>query len=76
MSAVKPGGAPAFDAARHLDALAPALGLTIKAEQRPGVLQFLATAHAMAELVKAAPLEDGSFELAPVFRPGSPGAGA
>lgn len=76
MSAAKPDGTSAFDAARHLEALAPALGLTISAGQQPGVLQFLATAHAMAELVKAAPLEDGSFELAPVFRPGSPGVGA
>jgi hypothetical protein len=76
MSELKPGGAPVFDAARHLDALAPALGLTISAGQRPGVLQFLATAQAMAELVATAPLDDGACELAPVFRPGSPGDGA
>lgn len=71
MSASKP--AASFDAARHLDALAPALGLTITAEQRPGVLQFLATARAMFELVQTAPVKDGSFELAPAFRPGRSG---
>jgi hypothetical protein len=76
MSELKPGGAPVFDAARHLDALAPALGLTIGAGQRPGVLQFLATAHAMAELVATAPFEEGACELAPVFRPGLPGESA
>lgn len=76
MSEAKPDGTPAFDAARHLDAMAPALGLSIGAEQRPGVLQFLQTAHAMAELVKTAPLEDGSFELAPAFRPGRAGGAA
>lgn len=74
----KPGsdGAPAFDAARHLDAIAPTLGLAITAEQRPGVLQFLATAHTMFELVKTAPIGDGSFELAPAFRPGPVGGDA
>lgn len=76
MSALKPAGVPAFDAARHLDALAPALGLTIGPGQRPGVLQFLETAHAMAELVATAPLDEASCELAPVFRPGPPGDGA
>lgn len=76
MSATKPDGAHAFDGARHLDAMAPALGLTITAEQRPGVLQFLATARAMFEVVKTAPIEDGSFELAPAFRPGPAGDAA
>ncbi|CAN7727955.1 DUF4089 domain-containing protein [Bosea sp. LjRoot9] len=64
------GAKPAFDAARHLDAMAPALGLTITGEQRPGVLQFLRVAHRMSEILRAAPLDDASFELAPVFRPG------
>jgi hypothetical protein len=59
-----------FDAARHLDAMAPALGLTITAEQRPVVLQFLAIAHGMSEIVGKAPLDPASLELAPVFRPG------
>ncbi|RDJ22930.1 DUF4089 domain-containing protein [Bosea caraganae] len=74
MSETKP--APAFDAAGHLDAMAPALGLTVTAEHRPGVLQFLSTARAMFEVVKAAPIEDGSFELAPAFRPGRSGGDA
>ena len=60
----------AFDAARHCDAMAPALGLTITDRQRPGVLQFLGIAHAMARIVEGAPLDDASFELAPAFVPG------
>lgn len=75
MSEAKPG-AGAFDAARHLDALAPTLGLTITEAQRPGVLQFLGVAHLMSEIVRAAPLDDASFELAPSFRPGSAKEGA
>ena len=76
MNEIESDGAKAFDAARHLDAMAPTLGLAITPEQRPGVLQFLATAERMARIVQAAPLDDGSFELAPAFRPGLPGAGA
>lgn len=64
--------ADGFDAARHLDAMAPALGLTITAEQRPVVLQFIAIAQGMSEIVRAAPLDPASLELAPVFRPGAP----
>lgn len=77
MTATPPSFDPAFfdpaffDPERHLAAMAPALGLTITAAQRPGVLQFLGIAHAMAEIVKAAALEEGTFELAPVFRPGA-----
>lgn len=62
----------AFDAARHCDAMAPVLGLTITDAQRPVVLQFLAIAHGMAEIVAAAPIDEASLELAPVFRPGAP----
>ncbi|WP_324134577.1 DUF4089 domain-containing protein [Bosea sp. (in: a-proteobacteria)] len=61
-----------FDAARHCDAMAPVLGLTITEAQRPVVLQFLAIAHGMAEIVAAAPIDEASLELAPVFRPGVP----
>lgn len=64
----------AFDAARHCDAVAPVLGLTITDAQRPVVLQFLTIAHGMAEIVAAAPLDEASLELAPVFRPGAPEA--
>ncbi len=66
----------AFDAARHCDAMAPVLGLTITEAQRPVVLQFLAIAHGMAEIVRTAPMEEDVLELAPVFRPGLPEATA
>jgi hypothetical protein len=62
----------AFHAARHCDAMAPVLGLTITDAQRPVVLQFLTIAHGMAEIVAAAPIDEASLELAPVFRPGAP----
>jgi hypothetical protein len=61
-----------FDAARHCDAMAPVLGLTITEAQRPVVLQFLTIAHGMAEIVRTAPIDEASLELAPVFRPGVP----
>lgn len=61
---------PAFDAARHCDAMAASLGLTITPEQRPVVLEFLRIAHGMAAIVATAPLDEAGFELAPVFRPG------
>lgn len=67
-----PGG---FDPARHLEAMAPALGLAISEAQKPVVLQFLAIAHGMARIVDAAPLADDTLELAPTFRPGLPGGG-
>ena len=63
---------PVFDAARHCDAMAPALGLAISEEQRPVVLQFLAVAKAMSEIVFAAPVDEASFEPAGVFRAGRP----
>lgn len=62
-----------FDPARHLEVMAPALGLTIDEAQKPVVLQFLAIAHSMARIVDAAPLADNSLDLAPSFRPGIPG---
>lgn len=74
MSKTDPTGG--FDAARYLDAMAPALGLTITADQRPGVLQFLAIAQGMAAIVGAAPVDADSLELAPVFRPGAVEQGA
>lgn len=66
---------PAFDAARHCDAMAPTLGLTITADQRPTVLQFLAIAETMAATVFLAPLDEAVFEPAGVFRAGSSGGG-
>jgi len=64
-----------FDPGAHLDATAPALGLTITAEQRQGVIRFLGVAQAMAAIVQAAPIADDGLELAPVFRPGRPEPG-
>lgn len=66
---------PVFDAGRHCDAMAPALGLTITPEQRPGVLQFLGVAAQMATIVQAAALDDGGFDMASAFRPGRPAGG-
>ncbi|MGF7052159.1 hypothetical protein GGC47_001324 [Bosea sp. OAE752] len=66
---------PAFDAARHCDAMAPALGLTITEDQRPAVLQFLTIAEAMAAMVFRAPLDEAAFEPAGVFRAGRSGGG-
>jgi hypothetical protein len=61
-----------FDAGRHCDAMAPTLGLTITAEQRPAVLQFLSIAKTMSAIVFLAPLDDAVFEPAGVFRAGRP----
>lgn len=69
-------GAADFDPERHLDAMAPALGLTITAGQRPGVLQFLAIAQRMAQIAATCPLDDAALDLAPVFRPGAAGGEA
>jgi hypothetical protein len=69
------GPAGGFDPARHLDVMAPTLGLRISETQRPVVLQFLAIAHNMALIVDAAPLADDRLELAPKFQPGVPGGG-
>ncbi|MCU4178193.1 DUF4089 domain-containing protein [Bosea sp. BH3] len=69
-------GAADFDPQRHLDAMAPLLGLTITAEQRPGVMQFLAIAQRMAQIAATCPLDDAALDLAPVFRPGGAGGDA
>ncbi len=68
-------GAVDFDPERHLEVMAPALGLTISEAQKPVVLQFLAIAHNMARIVGTAPLPDDELALAPNFRPGLPGDG-
>ena len=66
---------PVFDAARHCDAMAPTLGLTITGNQRPAVLQFLAIAETMSTIVFEAPLDEAAFEPAGVFRAGRSGNG-
>jgi len=60
----------AFDPARHLDALAPALGLSIDPAWRAEVEQFLATAQRMAALVEGFPPGTELEHLAPTFEPG------
>lgn len=65
--------AEAWDPDRHIDAVAPLLGLTVTAEQRPGVRRFLEVARGMAETVEAACAPD-TLDLAPVFAPVVPEA--
>jgi len=56
---------------RHIDAIAPLLGLTITETQRPGVRRFLEVARGMAQLVERSAPPD-TLDLAPVFLPVSP----
>lgn len=56
-----------------IKAVAPATGLTIAEEWRPGVCQFLGIAAEMAAMVQSVPLDDAELALAPVFLlPGAP----
>ena len=64
-----------FDAEGWLDTTAPALGLPITAEQRPGVVLNLEIAAQMAARLLAVPLDD-TIDLAPVFQPGAHGTDA
>ena len=59
----------AFDPDTHIDALAPALGLEIRPEWRPGIAGFLRIAADMARLVEEV-VDDATAEAAPVYRPG------
>lgn len=61
-----------FDPNRHIDTLAPLLGLDIRPEWRVEVAQFLTIAHGMAKTVAAAPLPADAHEGAATFRPGTP----
>jgi hypothetical protein len=54
---------------RHIDAMAPLLGLEVTDAQRPGVRRFLEVARAMAETVEAASAGPDTLDLAPVFVP-------
>ncbi len=66
--------APAgFDPEAVIDAMAPLLGLDVRAEDRAGVASNLAIAAAMAALVLEPPLGDHA-EPAPVFQPLAAGA--
>lgn len=63
---------PSFDPHRHMEAVAPAMGLVLDETRKPGVAAFLTLAHAMAAKLMSAPLADDSLDPAPVFRPGTP----
>lgn len=63
-----------FDPTKHLDAMAPILGLSVEAAWRPEVEQFLAVAARMADLLDGFPPGEELEHAAPVFRPGEPGA--
>ena len=65
------GDPQSFDAERHIDAMAPTMGLAITAAQRPGVARFLRIARAMAAQLEQAPVDPDTIELAPVFTPGA-----
>jgi hypothetical protein len=78
VSRSKDGSDPdrSFDPDRHIDALAPAMNLTITDAQRPGVIRFLTLAHEMASQLSLAPLDPETIDLAPTFCPGSRQEGA
>ena len=59
-----------FDAERVIDAMAPALGLTIAPEHREAVAGFLRIARTMAATIERAPFDRDAIEPAPVFTPG------
>jgi hypothetical protein len=65
-----------FDPEAMIDAMSPALGLTIDAEIKPGVAMYLRVAERMARIVEAALLPDHEAEQAPVFRPGDVDGGS
>ena len=69
MNATPPGSALKVEA--YVDAAAAALDLPIAAEHRPGVVQYLELAAAMAALVMVLPLGVDD-EPAPVFTPLAP----
>jgi hypothetical protein len=56
---------------RHIDAMAPLLGLEVTDAQRPGVRRFLEVARAMADVVERA-IPPDTLDLAPVFVPVPP----
>ena len=60
----------AFDAERHIDAMAPALGLTIAPQHREAVAGFLRIARTMAATIERASFDRDAIEPAPVFTPG------
>ena len=63
-----------MDHAAYLNAAAATLGLTLTAEQRPGVARYFALAADMAVLVNGLPLTPAD-ESGSVFQPVSPDLG-
>ena len=63
-----------MDHSTYIDAAAATLGLTITAEQRPGVTRYFALAADMAALVNGLPLTPAD-ESGSVFQPVSPDRG-
>ncbi|MEZ5585373.1 MAG: DUF4089 domain-containing protein, partial [Candidatus Competibacteraceae bacterium] len=57
-----------FDGETYLNAVAPALGLSIDPAYRPGLLMYLDFTARMAQFVMDFELPD-NLEPAPVFRP-------
>jgi hypothetical protein len=57
-----------FDPEAHVEAMAKAMGLTIRPEWKPTVAANLKATAAAAELVMSFPLDD-HVEPAPVFEP-------
>jgi hypothetical protein len=55
----------------YVDAVAPALGLTIAPEWKPAVAAWVGTAAKAAALFVDLPLDHASDEPAPVFRSGA-----
>jgi hypothetical protein len=58
-----------FDAAAHVDHMAPVMGVEVLPAWRSGVILHLETAARMAEMVLSFPLDD-HVEIANVFEAG------
>ena len=59
---------PPFDAEAHMAAMAATLGLELKAEWKPGILDNLRRAHQIAQALATFPLPD-EIEPASTFEP-------
>lgn len=57
----------AFDAAAYVEVAAAAVGLSIPAELKAGVIEQMRATHRLAQVVMAEPLDD-TVDPAPIFR--------
>ena len=64
------GAEDEFDPEAYIRSVAPTLGLKLEAGQIPGIAVFLSIAKDMAETLDAAPVTDGTLDLASVFDAG------